>query len=221
MFAIHVPTWMCAVALPMSCAVASASLFTSVVKMASKPASSAALATITDVAGTPACAGDDGYSQSLDAHTGTPLPPGQGQEPDCHFRPPSLMPETRPDTGNITVRSLSRQENAIGPGGGVGKAAAQVVRRCRSGSDAQDQVPRCQASCAPANDHDPEDTRNDLWPSEGAANEYKQVGCTSSLDRRGGAGAGAVSVPAACPMRWSTEGYHGHSRTTPQVSQTG
>src|SRR6185312_15446802 len=45
MFAIHVPTWMCAVALPMSCAVARASLFTSVVKMASKPASSAALAT--------------------------------------------------------------------------------------------------------------------------------------------------------------------------------
>src|SRR5262245_59341901 len=44
MFAMHVPTWMCAVALPMSCAVARASLFTSVVKMASKPASSATLA---------------------------------------------------------------------------------------------------------------------------------------------------------------------------------
>ena len=28
------------------------------------------------------------------------------------------------------------------------------------------------------------------------------------------AASGAVSVPVACPMRWSTEGYHGHSRTT-------
>ena len=25
-----------------------------------------------------------------------------------------------------------------------------------------------------------------------------------------------LAVPAACPMRWSTEGYHGHSRTVPQ-----
>ena len=45
MLAIHVPIWMCVVALPMSCAVASASLFTSVVKIASKPAASASRAT--------------------------------------------------------------------------------------------------------------------------------------------------------------------------------
>lgn len=32
---------------------------------------------------------------------------------------------------------------------------------------------------------------------------------------------GAVSVPAACPTRWSIEGYHGYSRATPQVSQPG
>ena len=45
MLAIQVPIWMCVVALPMSCAVASASLFTSVVKMASNPAASASRAT--------------------------------------------------------------------------------------------------------------------------------------------------------------------------------
>ena len=45
MLAIQVPTWMCVVALPISCAVASASLFTSVVKIASKPAASASRAT--------------------------------------------------------------------------------------------------------------------------------------------------------------------------------
>ena len=28
-----------------------------------------------------------------------------------------------------------------------------------------------------------------------------------------------LAVPLACPMRWSAEGRHGHSRTTPQVSQ--
>ena len=28
-------------------------------------------------------------------------------------------------------------------------------------------------------------------------------------------------VPAACPMRWSTEGCNGHSRTTPQASRRG
>ena len=28
-------------------------------------------------------------------------------------------------------------------------------------------------------------------------------------------------VPLACPMRWSTEGCHGRSRTTPQASQPG
>jgi hypothetical protein len=26
-------------------------------------------------------------------------------------------------------------------------------------------------------------------------------------------------VPAACPTRWSTEGYRDHSRTTPQASR--
>jgi hypothetical protein len=28
-------------------------------------------------------------------------------------------------------------------------------------------------------------------------------------------------VPAACPLRWSTEGYDGHSRTTPQAWRSG
>ena len=28
-------------------------------------------------------------------------------------------------------------------------------------------------------------------------------------------------MPAACPMRWSTEGYHGHSRPTPQTWRPG
>ena len=35
------------------------------------------------------------------------------------------------------------------------------------------------------------------------------------------AASGDVSVPAACPMRWSTEDCHGHSRTTPQASWPG
>jgi hypothetical protein len=29
------------------------------------------------------------------------------------------------------------------------------------------------------------------------------------------------AVPLACPMRWSTEGHHGHSRTALQVSRPG
>jgi hypothetical protein len=28
-------------------------------------------------------------------------------------------------------------------------------------------------------------------------------------------------VPAPCPMRWATEGHHGHSRTTLQPPQSG
>jgi hypothetical protein len=28
-----------------------------------------------------------------------------------------------------------------------------------------------------------------------------------------------LAVPLACPMRWSAEGSHGHSRTTPQASR--
>jgi hypothetical protein len=30
-----------------------------------------------------------------------------------------------------------------------------------------------------------------------------------------------LAVPLACPMRWSAEGCHGHSRTTPQASRPG
>ena len=29
------------------------------------------------------------------------------------------------------------------------------------------------------------------------------------------------AMPAACPMRWSTKGCHGYSRTTPHASQPG
>jgi hypothetical protein len=46
MFAIHVPTWIRCVHAPMSWAVAMASLLTSVVKIASNPASSASRATV-------------------------------------------------------------------------------------------------------------------------------------------------------------------------------
>ena len=35
------------------------------------------------------------------------------------------------------------------------------------------------------------------------------------------AASGAANVPAAYPMRWSTKGCHGHSRTTPQAPQPG
>ena len=35
------------------------------------------------------------------------------------------------------------------------------------------------------------------------------------------AASGAVSVPAACPMRWSTEDHQGYSRTAPQASRPG
>ena len=30
-----------------------------------------------------------------------------------------------------------------------------------------------------------------------------------------------LAVPLTCPMRWSAEGCHGHSRTTPQASRSG
>jgi hypothetical protein len=30
-----------------------------------------------------------------------------------------------------------------------------------------------------------------------------------------------LAVPLACPARWSAEGCHGHSRTTPQASRPG
>jgi hypothetical protein len=30
-----------------------------------------------------------------------------------------------------------------------------------------------------------------------------------------------LAVPLACPMRWSAENCHGHSRTTPQASRPG
>ena len=30
-----------------------------------------------------------------------------------------------------------------------------------------------------------------------------------------------LAVPLACPMRWSAEGCHGHSWTTPQASRSG
>ena len=30
-----------------------------------------------------------------------------------------------------------------------------------------------------------------------------------------------LAVLLACPMRWSAEGCHGHSRTTPQASRPG
>jgi len=123
MFAIHVPTRMRAVALPMSCAVARASLFTSVVKMASKPASSAALATSRmSLARQPA----PGMTVTPNRSALIPVPLHQrkGRNPIAISRAsPSLKPTADPT--HITVRSVSRHQRQPAVRGRPGGQMAQ------------------------------------------------------------------------------------------------
>ena len=72
---------------------------------------------------------------------------------------------------------------------------------------------------AGAADHDPEYTRNDLDRAEQQQSGCRQVDRT--IREIGLAASGAVNVPATCPIGWSVEGYHGHSRTTLQTPRPG
>ena len=54
---------------------------------------------------------------------------------------------------------------------------------------------------------------------ESGQRPVKQVSGTNSPNHN--AASGAANVPAACPMRWTAKGCHGHSRTTPQAPRPG
>jgi hypothetical protein len=149
MFVIHVPTRMRAVALPMSCGGQGVvvhlggedGLETRVLR---RPGH------LTDVAGTPAGAGDDGYSQSLHAHPGTP-PPGQGQSGTA--RAPLACGQTLHDV--ISSRSppgcASHVESRWNPGGTP--VEARAAGTCRRGQCRPERAPRTAG-----------DARKGRWP---------------------------------------------------------